>query len=246
MNNEEYLKNLEVLSVYVNACVSHAIQGISKLPEHILKLEGMSSRANRILLNSICTGLEGNYLEIGSWKGSTFISALYNNQKVFGTSIDHHNEFKDGSPFKTSAEALDANCKKYLLNDEKYELITKDCFANDLKLDKTYLVYFYDGQHSYENQYKALTKFYHNLAPMFIFICDDYSIDRVEEGTQAAFRDLNIKVITEHKMWGHQATGGCSTTGFWNGFYIAVCVKKDAYPEHFKKVVPTHSFGGAE
>jgi len=246
-SDEEYLGMLEKLSNYVNTCVAHATLGNGKLPKHILKLEGMSSSGNRLLLNNLCMGLEGKYLEIGSWKGSTFISALYNNPKMFGTSIDHHSEFKSDSPFKTSAEALESNCKKYLLNDENYELITKDCFADDLKLGKSeYTIYFYDGQHSFDNRYKALTKFYKYLTPMFIFICDDYSIDRVESGTQAALDDLNIKVITEHKMFGHQETGDSKTSGFWNGFYVALCVKKDAFPKHFKKAIPTHSFGGAE
>ena len=237
---KEYLFTLEKLSNHMNRSVANAILGQGKLPSSVLSLEGMSSHGNRLLLNNLCE-IEGSYLEIGSWKGSTFISAMYNNLKCNGTSIDNHQEFKN-SIFKTSAEELEQNCKKNLLNNETYSLLTADCFSNTLNLNELYDIYFYDGFHSYEDQYKAITMYYDNLKPIFFYICDDYSIDRVEKGTKDAFRDKNIQVITEYKLFGNQLLQTSTERGFWNGLYVALCVKKDEYPDYFHPEKYTHCF----
>jgi hypothetical protein len=239
LTDAHYLHTIEKYSDHLNRAVAHSILEIGKLPESVLSLEGMSSHGNRLLLNNLCD-FKGNYLEIGSWKGSTFISALYNNPNCSGTSIDNHQEFKD-SVFKTSAEELEKNCKENLVNNESYELITADCFS-DLNLTKKYDIYFYDGFHSYEDQYKAISHYYNNLESIFFYVCDDYSIERVEAGTKDAFRDLNIQVISEHKLFGNQLLPSCTSYGYWNGFYSALCVKRSDFPKHFRKEKYTHCF----
>jgi hypothetical protein len=239
INENKYLLRLDYLSTHVNKSVAKAILEIGNLPDSILNLEGMSSHGNRILLNHICS-INGKYLEIGSWKGSTFISALYKNT-MFGTSIDNHQPFKD-SICETSENELKDTCSKYLINGEKYELITADSFGNDLNLKGKYNVYFYDGGHTYEDHYRAITHFYNNLESMFIYICDDYSMDHIEKGTKDAFRDMDIQVITEFKLFGNQVIPSSTTSGFWNGLYVSLCVKKKSYPEFFKKEKYAHSF----
>jgi hypothetical protein len=239
-SEQEYLYILEHYSNHLNQSVARSILGIGKLPNTVLRLEGMSSHGNRLLLNNLCE-MNGNYLEIGSWKGSTFISALYNNPKCIGTSIDNHQEFKN-SVFKTSAEELKANCETNLVNNESYELITENCFSNDLVLPKKYNVYFYDGFHGFDDQYNALKYYYDSLEPIFYFVCDDYSINRVERGTQGALSDLNIQVITDYKLFGNQLIEPCTKRGFWNGLYVALCVKKEFYPEYFNYKKYAHCF----
>lgn len=235
-----YLQELERLSNHVHTAISKSVLQIGKLPETVLNLEGMSSHGNRLLLNNMCES-KGTYLEIGSWKGSTFISALYKNPEMFGTSIDHHQEFIN-SIFKTSAEQLARNCSENLVNNEKYELITADCFGSNINLTKKYDIYFYDGYHSYECQYKSITEYYKHLSPIFIFICDDYTTGGVEEATKDAFRDMDIEVITEHKLFGNQLIPASTKRGFWNGFYVGLCVKKKDFPQFFKKDKYTHFF----
>jgi hypothetical protein len=236
----EYLYTIEHLSNHLNTAVAKSILGLGKLPESVLSLEGMSSHGNRLLLNNLCE-LGGKYLEIGSWKGSTFISALYNNINCKGTSIDHHQEFLN-SVFKTSAEELEENCKKNLVHNENYTLITGDCFSPTTTLTDRYDIYFYDGFHSYEDQYRAIKHMYGNLKSIFFFLCDDYSIDRVERGTQDALRDMNIQVITEYKLFGNQLIENSTKRGFWNGMYVALCVKKDDYPQYFRAEKYAHCF----
>lgn len=107
-NDADYIHTLEGLSHHLNKSVALAVLGHGKLSEPIMMLEGMSSFANRLFLNNLCE-IGGNYLEIGSWKGSTFISALYGNT-CKGTIIDFHQEFID-SPFTTTPAILENNCK---------------------------------------------------------------------------------------------------------------------------------------
>lgn len=238
-NEVDYLYAIQGYSNHLHQAVAKAILGIGKLPKEVLDLEGMSSWGIRLFLNNLCDAT-GHYLEIGSWKGSTFISALYKNHFMFGTSVDHHQEFK-GHMFESSHALLKANCERNLTNNESYTLISADCFAMQLP-ERPVDIYLYDGWHSYDAQYKALEYYYDSLKPFFFFICDDYSIDRVEKGTQDALRDLDIQVISEFKLFGNQLIPFSAKPGFWNGYYAAFCVKKKEFPEFFKKEKYAHCF----
>lgn len=243
-NKQEYLIALVRYSAHLNHAVAMAITNQTKLTPEILSMEGMSANGNRILLNALCSNVKAKYLEIGSWKGSTFVSALYKNANVEGTSIDHHQEFK-GHMFESSSELLKANCEKYLTNGENYTLLTEDCFKTTFPTTQLYDIYLYDGWHSYEDQKKALSYYYDNLKPIFYYICDDYSIDRVEKGTQDAFKELDIQILSEHKLYGNQLVPFCAKTGFWNGYYVALCVKRKSFPAFFNSENPdksTHCF----
>ncbi len=232
IDRETYLRTLYFYTQHLNVSVAKAILGQGKLPESILQLEGMSSWSNRFLLNNLCS-IPGRYLEIGSWRGSTFISALYENKLIHGTSIDNHQEFVDHNEFRTDETMLRKNCEENLTHEEKYTLITADCWSKPLPPGDLYDIYLYDGFHSYEDQYKAITEYYDNLQPIFYYVCDDYSLRDVEKATQQAFKDMEIEVITEHKMYGSQDIDKCMTTGFWNGYYVALCVKRKAFPQFF-------------
>lgn len=239
-SEHEYLSAIDAYNAHLHQAVAKSILGIGKLPQRVLELEGMSSYGNRLILNNLCA-VKGRYLEIGSWKGSTFISALYKNPLCHGISIDHHQEFK-GHMFESSTEILKANCEANLTSGESYELINGDCFELPIPEPNSIDIYLYDGWHSYEAQHKALTYYYDCLKPFFYFICDDYSIDRVERGTQDALKELDIQVISDFKLYGNQMLPRSTKEGFWNGYYIAFCVKKRDLPQFFKKEKYTHCF----
>ena len=230
MDYNSFIINLVKITSNVDKAVAKAILGQSKLSPEILALEGMSSDGIRHLLNNVCELVGGSYLEIGSWRGSTFISALYKNADVKALSIDHHQEFEKVEQFKTTADMLADNCKQMLVHNEQYQLVTADCFNIEIDPNWKFNIYLYDGYHSYECQYQAITKFYKHLEDVFIYICDDFSCHNIEDATRSAFRDMNIEVISEHKMYGYQNVDSCRKEGFWNGYYIAVCVKRLSFP----------------
>ena len=90
--------------------IINAARGHSKLSNKALRLPGMSSKRNRHLLNNIVDMPDVNYLEIGVHKGSTFISALYQNDINYAYAIDNWSEF--GNVEKTFLK----NCNKFSIN----------------------------------------------------------------------------------------------------------------------------------
>lgn len=156
----------------------------SKIPqEEISKLHGLSSDKTWHLINNLASEAK-NYLEIGTYLGSTLKAALYGN--------DH-----------LKAYAMDNFCMKPHLKghffgntkDLNFTFYEEDCFQFDLKKLPTIDLYFYDGEHSFESQYKALTYYYPVLADEFIYICDDWTNKPVKEGTMKAIQDLELNIV---------------------------------------------------
>lgn len=75
----------QVLISHVKESIEKAKNGISKLYQGILNIEGMSGSKIRHFLNNVCSFKGVNYLEIGCWKGSTLVSAAYNNETNFNS-----------------------------------------------------------------------------------------------------------------------------------------------------------------
>ena len=66
----------------------------------------------------------------------------------------------------------------------------------------------------------------------------------VENATRDALRDLNIDIVSEYKFFGNQNLPGGTTTGFWNGYYVAFCIKREDVPQFYPKnsTKPLHHF----
>jgi len=188
------------------------------LSKEILELEGMSSSKGRHLLNYLCA-LEGtNYLEIGSWKGSTAVSALYQNKIANYTLVENWKLGCEGV-----RDVLFANFNNILGYDPN--IIEEDCFSfNPLEKGiKDINVYFYDGEHEETDQYQALTHYYDSLSDTFIYIVDDTNYPPVLIGTLKAIVDKNLKI---HKQWTLQATHNGDAHNFWNGMYVGILSKQ--------------------
>ena len=69
-------KSIEKLVEHVRSSILNARSGLSKLlayPE-VLELDGMSDDSVRHFLNNINSATGTRYIEVGSWRGSTFAS----------------------------------------------------------------------------------------------------------------------------------------------------------------------------
>lgn len=207
--------NREVqLIAHVKASISNSKKEKSNIHADILKIKGMSSNKVRHLLNNLCTLNNCTYLEIGVWQGSTWISALYNNERRIkeAVAIDNWSEFK--GPQKEFAD----NCGKFL-GKNKYSIVNQDCFSinvNDLTQSPVD-IYFYDGEHSSLSQKLAYTYYDSCLADSFITIVDDWSWPKVRIGTFEAFDELGYEILFEEYLPNKE---------YWNGQYIAVIRKK--------------------
>jgi hypothetical protein len=217
---------LEQLINHVNQSIDNSNNKISKLTPDILSLEGMSGHKTRHLYNNICS-LEGaNYLEIGTWKGSSFISAFYNNE-INSIVIDNWAEFNGPK------NEFISNVNKFCPNKD-FNFIEKDCFkVTDDEIKSIYDsidIYLYDGNHEYESQRKAITYYKHLFSKYVIIIVDDFRSDtpawaNIKKGTLDGIEESGLIIHHQVEIITHQESTGPSE--YWNGFGLFICEKLD-------------------
>jgi hypothetical protein len=203
----------------VEVCENAIFQGTcetSKVCEEILSMDGMSSRKGRHFLNHIGAGVY-TYLEVGVWKGSTFLSATYDNMNLEAYAVDNWSEF--GGP---KQDFLD-NLNKYASHLNFSKFVEKSIFdvtpedVDNIKFD----CYFYDGVHTQEAQCNALN-IVDLLSDSFIYIVDDYAWPEVKVGCREGIVKGKFRVIKE---WELPSVGPNSPEMFWNGMYVGVLEK---------------------
>ena len=183
------------------------------LRKELIKIDSMSTYAIGYLINRICKNLSKNqvYLNIGCWKGFSLVAGMINTEcKVIG--VD--NFFQ-----------LTGQKKDFLINFENSKKKNHFFFEQDYEkyfesLDHTkdkFDFYFYDGEHSYNNQFKNL-----EIADKFlnigsVVLIDDINFEEVYEGTLDFINKTksNFKIIKEIKT----ANNHCHPS-FWNGIMI--------------------------
>jgi len=217
--------------------------GESQLTKEILELPGMSSPKVRHFLNNLLHLHENtNYLEVGIWKGSTFISANYNNETNKSIAVDNFSEFLSG---EEAADMLDIswnNIKTYL-GHNKSLLINNDFKNIDYSEFDKFNVYFYDGAHTESDQYNAFIYLNPFLEDRFICIVDDWNDRNAKEGTRMAFEDLGYNVLWETEL---PADYNGDMKNWWNGLYVAYISKPlvteyiAGYRYLFKRNTPEH------
>jgi len=205
----------------VRTAFQNAEKGVSKISEEIINMEGMSGTKTRHFYNNLLNTDDARYLEIGTWKGSSVCSAMYKNTaKVL--CIDNWSLY--GGP---KTEFLE-NFEKFKGNNDA-SFIEDDCFKVDVSALPKFNIYMYDGDHSYDSQYKALSHYYDCLDETFIFIVDDWNWWMVRDGTFDAIQKLNLKVLYEKEIrltWNEDHTPQPLASQTWhNGIYVAILQK---------------------
>ncbi len=161
-----------------------------------------------------------NYLEIGTFQGATFVSALYKNNLNSAYAIDNWSEFQ--TPGNLAKIAFLENTK-----DLNFTYFEENCWKLDLsKIKHKINVYLYDGGHTYQDQYNALTYYYPILDDEFIFMVDDFdpahNWEQVEKGTRDSIKDLNLKIIYENHL---KSNAKNDSTMWWGGFFVSLLKK---------------------
>lgn len=222
----------EQLTKHSKDAFENAENNKSKLIDDILNLEGMSGTKTRHLYNNICNLDNANYLEIGTWKGSSFISATYKNN-INSIAIDNWSEFSttslsndisimdSKSTFLSNIEKFDVKCK--IIENDSFNITTDDIEENSID------IYLYDGAHDYNSHKMAITHFHKFLAQYCIIIIDDWRNDGDWEAVQRATYDgISESGLIVHsrieKITHQENTGGIE---YWNGFGLFVCEKKN-------------------
>jgi hypothetical protein len=161
----------------------------SGLPDWILKMPGMSGRKYRHFINNILSELDGgNYLEVGSWAGSTACSAIFGNN-INALCIDNWSQF--GGPKDEFIKNI-SKCKNQIIS---FNFIEND-FRKVPWMNLNYKadVYMFDGPHEEVDQYDGVVMAMPALKDTFILIVDDFNWVKVENGTLRAIKDLNLNI----------------------------------------------------
>jgi hypothetical protein len=218
---DKYTK--EFLIQHVNNAFNKSDNNESKLTNDILQIDGMSGIKTRHLYNNICS-LEGaNYLEVGTWKGSSFVSAIYGN-KINSIAVDNWSEFNGPKDeFFSNVESLSPGIDYNFIEKDSFKVKKEDFPEKYGKVD----IYLYDGCHEYESHKKAITHFQDLLSDICIIIVDDWRTDgvweRVQRGTYDGFRESGL--IIHHKLERITQQENNGPSEYWNGVGVFVCEK---------------------
>lgn len=203
---------------HVKKCRKNAELSQSALPKEVLELQGMSGQMTRHFYNNLCSLPHARYLEVGSWQGSTLISAMYGNDQAAAVAIDNWSEF--GGPRKQ----FDANVATHLPN-SWVKVVESDCFKANLG-DRKFNIYLYDGGHEYHEQRQAITYFYKYLEMPCILIVDDWNWVKVRQGTFDGLKEMNANIVYEdhvqHTQDDSHSPMDVAVAQYWNGMGLFV------------------------
>lgn len=210
-----------VIGDHIAKSIEHALLGSSYLDPEVLKINGFATPTMRHLFSNLCHVERCSYLEVGTFCGATFVSA-FNNNPVSAVGIDNFTQ-----PFEETGvrEQLRENLNRWKGTAEDVNFLDGDCFdLRPLDLQKVrehrpFDVYYYDGEHSFENQARALPAFFDVMADRFIHIVDDFQWDDVKRGTETGIQALlpRLKIEQEWHLNGQQMH---DDPIWWNGVAI--------------------------
>ena len=203
--------------------IENADQLKSNLPNEQYEVPALTSLRIRHLLNNIGK-LGTKYLEVGVHKGGTFTASVAGNTNLKEiTAIDSFESDKDNED-KAMPQFI-SWAEKFKPLESNFTTHVSDSFKVNLKvLPSDIDIYLYDGDHSEESQRKALTYYKDNLADEFIFLCDDFDWDEVQQGTRKGIEDAGYEVLFEQYM---ASKGSHDNDSWWNGFYVALLKKSE-------------------
>jgi len=202
----------------VERAIAAAERRESKLSREALSVPGMASGKVRHLLNNLAAK---RYLEVGVWKGATFVAACYGRRLESATAIDNFSGFQDGPG---GDERFLANVSA-MLPDQPVKLHSVSFF--DLpaeELPQNVDVFFYDGDHRPEAQRQAIIHAWPALDDEAIIVIDDTHHPGVLEATRQGLAAVGANVLRE---WLLPARFNGDTEQWWNGLYVAALRKAE-------------------
>lgn len=227
----------ELLWLHVKSCVLDAMNNKSRLRPGALAVQGFSGAMTRHFYNNVVrfpssVGLKNKvtYLEVGTYAGSTLISALQGNEdKVSAVAIDNWSQFNGPRDvfWKNMAEHTSAT--------RDIMMFDRDCFqVAAAEVRSAADVYLYDGAHDKESHRRGITHFADFLSDVSIVIVDDWNWKDVRDGTAQGFEEVKdrLKVYgrleIRHTMDNQHTSQPLASRMFHNGMAVFVVVRTDA------------------
>ena len=189
--------------------------------QHLVPVDGMSSPRVCNLLNRLVGQMDHGqaYLEVGTWKGLTLLSAARGNAGRVCVACD---KFRLWGRFtgwgRAARNAFFDNLKQFNGPSDAtvvfYEMRSEKMFARTLA-PYNVGVYFFDGDHSYDGTFDGIVSAIPFLAPTATILVDDWNDPMIRDATHAALNSADVRTL-----WSEELAGSRDGTGWWNGLGV--------------------------
>lgn len=178
-------------------------------------INGMSSENIRFIMNEICRlYCKDLYVEVGSWEGCSLISSALYNKKAKFIGIDNFSQF-EGSLDKIKANIEKMKMKNVSVVEGDYQKTIPEILT-----PKSIDIYFYDGNHSYQDQIKGLDIIKPYLKDKCIIFVDDSSwIEPQKANNDWLEQNKDFEMITL-TINDYSMENTCNNKFWWNGLTI--------------------------
>lgn len=202
--------------------------------EPLVDIEGLSSPRVCRLLNHLVAAMDPGeaYLEIGTWKGRTLLSAALGNVGRTCIGCDKFRLWGRFTGFGLLARReLSRNIERYRGKSADvivHAMDSRRFFYAPERVPLPVGVYFYDGDHSYPGTFHGIVAAAPYLSDKSIVIVDDWNDPTIRRATFDAIREARLQIL-----WERSLRGDHTERGFWNGlgvFFIAKRRTPAAYP----------------
>lgn len=194
MNTQEWISHVE-------DSIHKALRGESKLDEFVLGIKGFSTPTMRHLFNNLASKAQ-RYLEVGLYAGGTACAALYKNKDLNSFLFENQSQsFGNDTVF----DELQENIIKVQPHAGTMNVLWEDFFEWSEDLESNALscdMIFYDGEHSAENQRRAVFECSRHSDKTFILIVDDFSWNTVGEPTKQAISEAGLNCLKSWELYG--------------------------------------------
>ena len=215
---------------FVAACLKMSDSEKSKLTDSERELLGQSSIKLKSFLNNIC-GKDGTrYLELGVYKASTLIAALYGNPKTEAVGIENFT-FDFREPQKYMEEGW-PNMKSHLydvlqkyqivdeINSENIKIIESNfqdiSWSSHAKFDVIFVDLEPVNADIYDDFFK---KVFNAFSRQCIVIFSNYSSEEIAPVIEQKVEQYSDRVVTEFKF--QRISSGCADSfGYYSGIAI--------------------------
>lgn len=212
----------------IKSAIEKAERFESKLSEDALRVPFLGSLKIRALLNNLGE-LATRFLEIGSHKGGSFCSTIYQNDNIkLATAIDSwaSDDINQDQAYPQFLE----NTDRFKPAKTTIEVITSDCFNLGANIpQRNFDLYMYDAGHSRSDQCDALVYYKPYLADEFIYCCDDWTYQEVAEGTREGIEKGGYEVLFEKILLNPPGfpEDAHLNDHWWRGYMVALLKKKN-------------------
>jgi len=203
------------------------------------RIHGLSTIRTRCLISNLCAKSNTNYLEIGVYKGSTVISAMFDNLTTKVVGVDHFkydereaNKWApDGFIWDNMKSQLEANLNMYRgqkdrLDTDNFTLIESDFVDVDWSKQPKFDVVHFDvnpvSEEIYDNFFELVTP---ALAPESVVIFPQQSDSFPAEMLNKAILKHSDKVIERFKEY-RISSSMSDSTKYFSGIAMVGLKKK--------------------